>query len=283
MLSASDFSSVELIGIQADYLHVVELQSSLEAAELQVLKQLLVYGPAKDDTANPKIDGANSSEWIVSPRVGTISPWSSKATDIARNCGLSMVSRIERAISYKLCLSGAGADSAALYSLIQPLLCDRMVETVFTEQAQLAQLFEQTEPLPMQSIDILADGKAALVLANTNLGLALADDEIDYLLESFLGLQRNPTDVELMMFAQANSEHCRHKIFNASWTIDGVDQTESLFGMIKNTYKSTDGKGVLSAYSDNAAVLEGNVAERFFSPRQIHSNMALSKSLYIIY
>ncbi|HCX26974.1 MAG TPA: phosphoribosylformylglycinamidine synthase, partial [Cellvibrionales bacterium] len=264
MLSASDFSSVELIGIQADYLHVVELQSSLEAAELQVLKQLLVYGPAKDDTANPKIDGANSSEWIVSPRVGTISPWSSKATDIARNCGLSMVSRIERAISYKLCLSGAGADSAALYSLIQPLLCDRMVETVFTEQAQLAQLFEQTEPLPMQSIDILADGKAALVLANTNLGLALADDEIDYLLESFLGLQRNPTDVELMMFAQANSEHCRHKIFNASWTIDGVDQTESLFGMIKNTYKSTDGKGVLSAYSDNAAVLEGNVAERFF-------------------
>lgn len=264
MLSASDFSSVELIGIQADYLHVVELQSSLEAAELQVLKQLLVYGPANDDTANPKIDGANSSEWIVSPRVGTISPWSSKATDIARNCGLSMVSRIERAISYKLCLSGAGADSAALYSLIQPLLCDRMVETVFTEQTQLAQLFEQTEPLPMQSIDILADGKAALVLANTNLGLALADDEIDYLLESFLGLQRNPTDVELMMFAQANSEHCRHKIFNASWTIDGVDQTESLFGMIKNTYKSTDGKGVLSAYSDNAAVLEGNVAERFF-------------------
>ncbi|MDG1293475.1 MAG: hypothetical protein P8O99_05140, partial [Pseudomonadales bacterium] len=140
MLSASDFSSVELISIQADYLHVVELQSSLDDAELQVLKQLLVYGPAEDgpaedDAASPEVDGGNLSEWIVSPRVGTISPWSSKATDIARNCGLSAVSRIERAISYKLCLSGAEADSEVLYGLIQALLCDRMVETVFTEQA----------------------------------------------------------------------------------------------------------------------------------------------------
>jgi len=154
MLSASAFSSVELISIQADYLHVVELQSSLEAADLQVLKQLLVYGPAEDDVANTVGDSLKATEWIVSPRLGTISPWSSKATDIARNCGLSMVGRIERAVSYKLCLSGAEADSAALFELIKPLLCDRMVETVFTEQAQLVQLFEQTEPLPLQTIDI---------------------------------------------------------------------------------------------------------------------------------
>ena len=263
MLSASAFPSVELISIQADYLHVVELQSSLEAADLQVLKQLLVYGPAEDDVANAVSDSAKATEWIVSPRLGTISPWSSKATDIARNCGLSMVCRIERAISYKLCLSGAETDSAVLFELIQPLLCDRMVETVFTEQAQLGQLFEQTEPLPLQTIDILTDGKAALVLANSSLGLALADDEIDYLLESFLGLQRNPTDVELMMFAQANSEHCRHKIFNASWSIDGEDQSLSLFSMIKNT-NELNGAGVLSAYIDNASVIKGHKAGRFF-------------------
>ena len=240
---------------------MVELQSSLTEEQFKVLKQLLIYGPADNESAN---DEAGQQQWIVSPRVGTISPWSSKATDIAHNCGLTMISRIERAVSYKLKLTGEGAESAELHELIQPLLCDRMVETVFTEQDQLGQLFEQSEPLPLQTVNLLADGRDALVLANNDLGLALADDEIDYLLESFIGLNRNPTDVELMMFAQANSEHCRHKIFNASWTIDGVDQTESLFGMIKNTYRSTEGKGVLSAYSDNAAVLEGNVAERFF-------------------
>lgn len=268
MLSESAFSSVELTSIQANYLHVVELQSALDDSQLQVLKQLLVYGPAiEQDSAKASTTSAAPREWIVSPRIGTISPWSSKATDIARNCGLAMVSRIERAISYKLCLTSDEAgdsDNAELYTLIQSVLCDRMVETVFTDQSDLGQLFEQTEPLPLETVDILNSGRDALVVANSNLGLALADDEIDYLLESFLGLERNPTDVELMMFAQANSEHCRHKIFNASWTIDGVDQSESLFGMIKNTYKATEGKGVLSAYSDNAAVLEGNVAERFF-------------------
>jgi len=268
MLSESAFSSVESTSIQANYLHVVELQSALDDSQLQVLKQLLVYGPATEqDSAKASTTSAAPREWIVSPRIGTISPWSSKATDIARNCGLAMVSRIERAVSYKLCLTGdeaSDSDNAELYTLIQSVLCDRMVETVFTDQSDLGQLFEQTEPLPLETVDILNSGRDALVVANSNLGLALADDEIDYLLESFLGLERNPTDVELMMFAQANSEHCRHKIFNASWTIDGVDQSESLFGMIKNTYKATEGKGVLSAYSDNAAVLEGNVAERFF-------------------
>ncbi len=264
-ISESAFPAVKLASIQAEFLHVVELQSSLSEEQFKVLKQLLIYGPADNENANDKAyDKAGQQQWIVSPRIGTISPWSSKATDIAHNCGLTMINRIERAVSYKLKLTGEGAESAELHDLIQPLLYDRMVETVFTEQDQLGQLFEQSEPLPLQTVNLLADGRDALVIANNDLGLALADDEIDYLLESFIGLNRNPTDVELMMFAQANSEHCRHKIFNASWTIDGVDQTESLFGMIKNTYRSTEGKGVLSAYSDNAAVLEGNVAERFF-------------------
>jgi phosphoribosylformylglycinamidine synthase len=135
---------------------VVELQSALEPEQLQVLKQLLVYGPAtEDDSAKSSTHTATEREWIVSPRIGTISPWSSKATDIARNCGLSMVSRIERAVSYTLCLSGADADSAELYGLIQSVLCDRMVETVFADQDELSQLFDQTEPLPLQTVDIL--------------------------------------------------------------------------------------------------------------------------------
>lgn len=242
---------------------MVELDSALSSDQLAVLKQLLVYGPAYSSSNNSN-KSAHQLQWIVSPRAGTISPWSSKATDIAHNCGLAMVNRIERAISYNIQLLGEGADSPELYELIQPLLCDRMVETVFNDSSELGQLFAQSEPVPLQTVDILSSGRSALVTANTELGLALADDEIDYLLESFIALDRNPTDVELMMFAQANSEHCRHKIFNASWTIDGVDQSESLFAMIKNTYSSTEGKGVLSAYSDNAAVLEGNVAERFF-------------------
>ena len=266
MITDSAFSAVELVNVQAEYLHVVELQSNLSDKQLAVLKQLLIYGPADNQQPDNNVSASvtTEQEYIVSPRLGTISPWSSKATDIAHNCGLSIVNRIERAVSYKISLSGIGSDSAELNALIQPLLFDRMVETVFVEQSQLAQLFEQSQPLPLQTVDVLTNGRDALVLANNELGLALADDEIDYLLESFVGLDRNPTDVELMMFAQANSEHCRHKIFNASWTIDGINQSESLFGMIKNTYRSTEGKGVLSAYSDNAAVLEGNVAERFF-------------------
>lgn len=265
-------AGIILNSVAADFLHVVELESKLNDDQLAVLKQLLIYGPAEtSDTPSTADDVSNTIPLaiIVAPRAGTISPWSSKATDIAHNCGLSMINRIERATVYKIEISLRNTDLAAsakdkIISLLEPLLHDRMVESVFTDQAQLAELFHHDDPAPLNPVDILAGGRQALANANIELGLALADDEIDYLLDSFVELNRNPSDVELMMFAQANSEHCRHKIFNASWTIDGIEQQDSLFSMIKNTYKATDGRGVLSAYSDNAAVLEGNTGSRFF-------------------
>ena len=185
------------------------------------------------------------------PRPGTISPWSSKATDIAHNCGLSQVKRVERGIAYYV---EAGENlSESQLSTVAAELHDRMVESVLDELHKAEVLFSQQQPAALTSVDILGGGEEALKTANVELGLALADDEIDYLVTSFKELKRNPTDVELMMFAQANSEHCRHKIFNASWTLDGEDQEHSLFGMIRNTYK-VNGQNVLSAYSDNAAL-----------------------------
>lgn len=264
------------IQLEANYLHLAELTTPLAESQLQLLKQLLVYGPSypelnkASNTSNPSNRPSTSIEFIVAPRAGTISPWSSKASDIAHNCGLTPIKRVERAIAYRLSVTVSDevacneADINSLQHIVKPLLFDRMVEEIFTDTTQLSQLFKQSPPQPMQSIDVLSLGRDALVEANTVLGLALANDEIDYLESSFRSLGRNPSDVELMMFAQANSEHCRHKIFNASWTIDGVEQTDSLFAMIKNTYKVTEGRGVLSAYSDNSAVLEGNIGQRFF-------------------
>ncbi|MEM9315145.1 MAG: phosphoribosylformylglycinamidine synthase, partial [Pseudomonadota bacterium] len=200
-----------------------------------------------------------SGPWLfVGPRPGTISPWSSKATDIAQRCAFTGVERIERVIAFEF----AAAPAADAREAIVGLLSDRMVEAGVWRAADLAALFRKPEPRLAKSVDILGGGREALADANLSLGLALASDEIDYLCERFTALGRNPRDVELMMFAQANSEHCRHKIFNADWTIDGELQAKSLFAMIRHTHAVAP-EGVLSAYADNAAVVEGPRASRF--------------------
>lgn len=244
-----------LRALSAHFVHLAELEGELSEAERRVLDNLLEYGPALEQE---RVEGVG---FFVTPRVGTISPWSSKATDIARNAGLERVQRLERGIDYQLILDEA-PDAEAL-AAIRALLHDRMVETVFAAPNAAHALFSHQQPVPMTSVPLLAQGRNALVDANQSLGLALADDEIDYLEEAFNRLGRDPTDVELMMFAQANSEHCRHKIFNASWTIDGEAQPLSLFKMIKNTH-AVAGEDVLSAYADNAAVVRGPEAGRFY-------------------
>ncbi|MBR9910372.1 MAG: phosphoribosylformylglycinamidine synthase [Gammaproteobacteria bacterium] len=242
--------------VYAEYVHFAELDGKLTRAEQVLLKQLLVYGP------KAKAKKASGELFLVVPRPGTISPWSSKATDIARNAGLQKVQRLERGVAYYV-QGGTGVNSGAGRQRLAAQLHDRMIEAVYSELEAAAQLFRHEQPRPQTDVDILAGGRDALVAANTSLGLALAEDEIDYLLESFQELGRNPVDVELMMFAQANSEHCRHKIFNASWTLDGEEQPHSLFGMIKNTYEQ-GGDNVLSAYADNASVIAGSKAGRFY-------------------
>ncbi len=244
-------------GVFAQYVHFAEVAEALDDNEARVLEQLLQYGPrvnvARYDEHTP-----NSSLFLVVPRAGTISPWSSKATDIAHNAGLAKVSRVERGVAYYVVADGV-LDRAAIAASLH----DRMVESVLEDMAAAQQLFRHETPAPMGTVDVLTGGREALVMANSELGLALADDEIDYLVTSFQALERNPVDVELMMFAQANSEHCRHKIFNASWTVDGLDQSYSLFKMIKNTYE-LGGENVLSAYADNASVIVGSKAGRFY-------------------
>lgn len=247
--------------IYAEYHHFVQLADAVEldASELNLLETLLVYGPKRTPESH------SGKQYVVLPRFGTISPWSSKASDIAKVCGLEKVHRIERGEVYYLSFA-AQSDSLsdAEDGALQALLHDRMTETVLPSLADSRALFDSAEPAPLQTVDVLGEGVAALAEANNTLGLALSPDELDYLCDSFTRLERNPTDVELMMFAQANSEHCRHKIFNADWTIDGQEQENSLFDMIRNTYHATDGAGVLSAYADNASVIEGLPAQRFY-------------------
>ena len=242
--------------IYAEYVHFVATRGDLVEDELEVLRGLFHYGPSL-----PR-QQAEGELFLVVPRPGTVSPWSSKATDIARNCELDKVERIERGIAYTIAFRKPPSDQQR--QQVAEALHDRMVESVFDALEQAQVLFEHHQPQALQAVDVIAEGRQALERANTQLGLALAEDEIDYLCESFTDLARNPSDVELMMFAQANSEHCRHKIFNASWTIDGELQPHSLFQMIKNTYQC-GGEQVLSAYSDNAAVVTGPEAGRFFA------------------
>ncbi|HTU67360.1 MAG TPA: phosphoribosylformylglycinamidine synthase [Steroidobacteraceae bacterium] len=242
--------------ITARYVHFVDTARALTSSEAALLERLLTYGP-RDPANAPKIAGA---EIVVVPRFGTISPWSSKATDIAHVCGLEAVRRIERGIVWTLA-TPKPLDTDALRALAAPLF-DRMTETVLLDRADAARLFAHEPTRPLRTVS-LAPGRDALVKANVELGLALSDDEIDYLVTNFTALKRDPTDVELMMFAQANSEHCRHKIFNADWIIDGEKQPKSLFAMIRNTH-ARNPKGVLSAYRDNAAVIEGPLGKRYF-------------------
>ncbi|HDK37433.1 MAG TPA: phosphoribosylformylglycinamidine synthase, partial [Thiolapillus brandeum] len=241
------------VSVYAEFIHLAELSEELTESESAVLDRILRYGPA---LASHDPVG---SLLLVVPRPGTISPWSSKATDIAHVCGLQSIERIERGVVYYL----EGELDDADLGKAGELLHDRMTESVFFDLDDAEALFLHAEPRPFISVDILNGGRAALVNANGELGLALSDDEIDYLVESFLSLERNPTDVELMMFAQANSEHCRHKIFNADWIIDGKAQDKSLFQMIRNTTEKSP-QDVLSAYKDNAAVMHGNEGYRFF-------------------
>jgi len=242
---------------QACFMHFVDVEQALEEEEVHILQQLLTYGETDSDK---KLSG---QQFIVVPRPGTISPWASKATDIAHNCGLKSVHRIERGIVYSITTRSGEILSSEDQQIISSQIHDRMTESVLMALDDAVCLFNQTEPAELRSVDVLGGGREALIAANTEMGLALADDEIDYLVENFQVLGRNPHDVELMMFAQANSEHCRHKIFNADWVIDGQSQDKSLFGMIRNTYNQHP-EGVLSAYSDNSAVMEGFKAGRFY-------------------
>ena len=238
---------------RAFFVYAVETTDEVDAEQLAALLQPgTTPAPHGDELTQDNVV-------IVAPRIGTISPWSSKATNIANNCDFDAVQRIERAVVYVI----AGVKQCREPRALQALLHDRMVETVMASYQDLSMLFSDVSPRPLTSVPVIEAGREALVEANGNLGLALAEDEIDYLADAFAALGRDPSDTELMMFAQANSEHCRHKIFNASWTIDGIDQDWSLFGMIKNTYQQ-GGEQVLSAYSDNAAVVAGHTAGRFY-------------------
>ena len=237
-----------LKSIEARFVYLVDVSAKLSQEDRSRLDALLLSGD------EPAKLGKGVHTLYVVPRPGTISPWSSKATDIARACDIDAVERIERGICYGLRFSKKVDTAAALE--LSHLLFDRMTETVFDKVEHAQALFEAHEPAPVGKIALAAEGRQALVAANSDLGLALSDDEIDYLLRCYRDLDRDPTDAELMMFAQANSEHCRHKIFNASWVIDGEKKQQRLFGMIKSTTEKTP-DGVISAYSDNAAVIEG--------------------------
>jgi phosphoribosylformylglycinamidine synthase len=191
-----------------------------------------------------------------------VSPWSSKATDIVHNCGLAKVQRVERGVAYYVTARDPGPLSERSRRALDRAIHDRMTEVVVTELEAAARLFEKHAPQPLATVDLVGGGRKALEEANASMGLALAPDEVDYLVENFQKLGRNPTDVELMMFAQANSEHCRHKIFNATWSIDGQAQEQSLFQMIRNTHRAHP-QGTIVAYSDNSAIMEGASIERF--------------------
>jgi len=217
-----------------------------------------------DKEAGEPAAAAHCQRLLVVPRLGTISPWSTKATDIAQHCGLSGVQRIERGVVYYLSTEGGKPLNNAEQAAVLPLLHDRMTESVLDSIDEAAEkIFQHGKPQPLATVNVLKGGRKAIEKANLEMGLALSPDEIEYLAENFRKLERNPTDVELMMFAQANSEHCRHKIFNAEWVIDGVPQNISLFGMIRNTHKVSP-QGTVVAYSDNSSVIEGARIERFY-------------------
>ena len=246
--------------LSARFVHLGAWDHLPTGGEKERLAALLTYGePYRGAT-----DGASI---VVTPRFGTVSPWASKATDIARNCGIAL-RRVERITEYRIGLKsgllGKGSLDAAQSAVVAALLHDRMTESAMFSREQAAGLFTELQAAPMEVVDLLGGGRQALERANTQFGLALADDEMNYLVSAFRGLGRNPTDVELMMFAQANSEHCRHKIFNASFTIDGVPQDKSMFGMIRHTHEVSPQHTVV-AYSDNASVMEGSQIEDFIA------------------
>ena len=250
----------DITELQGQFLHLVASETPLSTEHGEILKQLLIYG----DPADASHTTNHALQVIVSPRLGTVSPWASKATDIAHNCGLP-VRRIERLVEYTLGFKSASKSNALTTEVklqLADLLHDRMTESILTARNDAVALTQELQAQNLLHVDVLNGGRVALVNANQEFGLALAEDEIDYLLTSFQQLGRNPTDVELMMFAQANSEHCRHKIFNANFTVDGEEQANSLFGMIRYTHQQNPQHTVV-AYSDNASIMAGHEVERF--------------------
>ena len=254
LLSTLKTTVPSIAGVHAEFWHFAALSRKLTDAEAAILQRILTYGPAA------RTDPINGELLLAVPRIGTVSPWSSKATDIAHHCGLESIERIERGVAFYL--EKREKLSTLERQLLLPLIHDRMTESVLESFDEAGKLFQHFVPAPMQTVDIVSGGAAALARANQDMGLALSEDEIAYLMENFRRIGRNPTDVELMMFAQVNSEHCRHKIFNAEWVIDGAKQPLSLFAMIKNTHKQHP-QGTLVAYADNSSVIEGACIERF--------------------
>ncbi|SPT71854.1 Phosphoribosylformylglycinamidine synthase [Anaerobiospirillum thomasii] len=253
---------VQISSINTCFVHLADTTAPLSDSDRDILKKILSYGPASVETAS------KGRVFFVIPRVGTISPWASKATDIARNCGLNHIHRLERGIAYYI-ESASGTLSDDEVKIIKSLIHDRMMESVLDSLEQGEALFDSQNPKPFKTVALKEGGIEALKKANVELGLALSQDEMEYLLTSFKSLDRDPSDIELYMFAQMNSEHCRHKVFNASFEIDGKTMDKSLFGMIRNTYEANHDY-VLSAYKDNAAVMEGSTAGRFFADRNTH-------------
>jgi phosphoribosylformylglycinamidine synthase len=242
-----------LKGLAVEHWYFAEITAPLSADELTRLVDLL--------GAHPEGAAPAGGMLMVTPRLGTISPWSSKATDIAHQCGFDKIVRIERGTALSFDLRG-GLDTRDREAVL-PAIHDRMTESVLDNPDASHALFQHYAPQPLTTVDILARGRDALAIANSELGLALSDDEIDYLVDNFTRVGRNPTDVELMMFAQANSEHCRHKIFNADWVIDGRPEAKTLFGMIRDTHKAHP-EGTVVAYSDNASVIEGATVDKLY-------------------
>jgi phosphoribosylformylglycinamidine synthase len=254
-----------VLSVHGHFVHFVASRTPLQSMQRKVIQNLLDYGHF-----TPVIDQVDLT-YIVVPRLGTVSPWASKSTDIAHNAGLSQVVRIERGIEFQLLfkkgiLGGSKLPEKQVLNALKAELFDRMTETVLPDGFNVKNLFLPIQSKTLQVIELnsASEGRIALVKANAELGLALSEDEIDYLLDAYTTLRRSPTDVELMMFAQANSEHCRHKIFNATWIIDDQPCSETLFGMIRNTHNTTP-QGTVVAYSDNAAVIAGSQANRFFA------------------
>jgi len=263
LLSRLQAISPNIKGVAARHVHWVCSAAPLAADEQHKLEALLRYGDAYEGPTDGTLI-------VVAPRLGTVSPWASKATDIAHNCGLG-VRRVERVTEYRLTLKtgllggllgGERALTEAELQAAAALLHDRMTESVLAGREAAVHLFDEQPAAPLEHVDVLGEGRAALARANTEFGLALSLDEIDYLVDAFVALKRNPSDVELMMFAQANSEHCRHKIFNAEFRIDGALQERSMFQMIRNT-EALNPQHTVVAYSDNASVMEGGTVERW--------------------
>ncbi|MGL5852324.1 MAG: phosphoribosylformylglycinamidine synthase, partial [Phycicoccus sp.] len=273
----------QVTGVRARHVHLVAGDGPLDLATTAVVQRLLTYGPPfeaperaraphaqadRETRTGVRVPRAHAdrgtrawadARFVVAPRVGTVSPWASKATDIAHSCGVD-VRRVERVTEYLLACETILSEHQ--WWACAGLLHDRMTESVLRSVEESAALFGTRDAEPMVRVDVLGRGRAAIEEADTTFGLALSADEVDYLVEAFTGLRRNPTDVELTMFAQANSEHCRHKIFNADFVVDGEPQPRSLFGMIRHT-EEVAGEGTVLAYTDNASVMTGGPITRF--------------------